>query len=681
MALRDFFARLTRRGKAQAKGFAWHSEGDASVKVPLRWVLGSGYSGAASGVVDSSALFVVWAELVGQLASIPVEVQGPGERNRLLLRLLTMPNPDMSMADLIEYTVGYMLISGNAYWYLVDSQAGRNAPPAAIIPLNDAQVRPVPGKTRLVDYYEYTTPEGRVEHLPPEKVIHFRYRIDPRQPYMGIGPVMALLREVEVDVDASEVVASLLSNDAVPPFMLSTDEHLQEFELDMLEERWHQKYGGVRRGRVPILSGGLKPHRIALTLNEMAVDALKRIPESRIAGAFGVPPIVVGFLVGLEHGTYANYREALRHYMRGPVTRLGNRIMAQVNRRLLPLFDEDPAETEIRFAYERTYILQEELLERYKTAQQGVAGGWVTVNEGRELVGLEPLPGQDVFLRGLNIVDVPPGGGSQGNQAQGKAQAAAEAKARMTAKDRERYQKIAQALRDYRLVVTGRTEAMLQKHFREWAERAAREFVARAKGAPAWETKADPPEWVQGYLDDLFGAYYEQELTRIIQGGIVELLTLSWDVWNYALGVQVIFDQNDPAVLQALDNAAQRVRMITETTRQAVVEAIRAGYEAGEDIMTIAARLRGIVEETYRGRARTIARTELGTAQNTASVMRYRQYGIAKVYVMDNGLTDDDPPCQEANGQIWDIEKAQKNPLEHPNCTRAFSPIVPGLSG
>ncbi|MBU7015544.1 MAG: hypothetical protein HXS43_12030, partial [Theionarchaea archaeon] len=30
--------------------------------------------------------------------------------------------------------------------------------------------------------------------------------------------------------------------------------------------------------------------------------------------------------------------------------------------------------------------------------------------------------------------------------------------------------------------------------------------------------------------------------------------------------------------------------------------------------------------------------------------------------------------CIEANGQIWTIEEAMANPLQHPNCLRDFEP-------
>ena len=85
--------------------------------------------------------------------------------------------------------------------------------------------------------------------------------------------------------------------------------------------------------------------------------------------------------------------------------------------------------------------------------------------------------------------------------------------------------------------------------------------------------------------------------------------------------------------------------------------------------------LRDLIDETYKGRARTIARTELGEAQNTATVSRYKEAGVDNVEIFDNGNDDDDDECKIANGQIWSLSYFNAHTLEHPNCTRAAAPV------
>ena len=74
-------------------------------------------------------------------------------------------------------------------------------------------------------------------------------------------------------------------------------------------------------------------------------------------------------------------------------------------------------------------------------------------------------------------------------------------------------------------------------------------------------------------------------------------------------------------------------------------------------------------------RARVIARTETKWAQNQSSIAVYRRGGNWRASrVTDAQLGESDEPCNTANGQVWSFERADNNPLQHPNCTRSFQP-------
>ena len=164
-------------------------------------------------------------------------------------------------------------------------------------------------------------------------------------------------------------------------------------------------------------------------------------------------------------------------------------------------------------------------------------------------------------------------------------------------------------------------------------------------------------------LNDLFSQYYG------------ELLEDSWETWNQALGVDVDFSLYDPAVITVLNDIPNRTNDILETTWQAINKIfIEEAESEGWSITSIARRLEGLVEETYQNRNRTIARTEMGTAQNRGTTERYRATGISKVLVLDNGFENSHEKCKALSNTIQTLEWAQDNPLEHPNCVRAFAP-------
>jgi hypothetical protein len=142
----------------------------------------------------------------------------------------------------------------------------------------------------------------------------------------------------------------------------------------------------------------------------------------------------------------------------------------------------------------------------------------------------------------------------------------------------------------------------------------------------------------------------------------------------------VAFEESDPAVVAALNQAGSRISGIIETTRGAIRQVLQTGAERGWTIDQLIngvgedAGLRDVVAETRKGRARAIARTELGTAQAVASEGRYRSAGVSQVVIFDGGGEDSDDICNQLNGQIKTLDWYHQNPLQHPNCVRAAGP-------
>jgi hypothetical protein len=69
-------------------------------------------------------------------------------------------------------------------------------------------------------------------------------------------------------------------------------------------------------------------------------------------------------------------------------------------------------------------------------------------------------------------------------------------------------------------------------------------------------------------------------------------------------------------------------------------------------------------------------RTELGFAYNQGAVQNYAAVGVEKVVVRDGGTGGSCEACDAVDGEVWTLEEAAANPLEHPNCTRGFLPYV-----
>ena len=121
-----------------------------------------------------------------------------------------------------------------------------------------------------------------------------------------------------------------------------------------------------------------------------------------------------------------------------------------------------------------------------------------------------------------------------------------------------------------------------------------------------------------------------------------------------------------------------------ESTRLDVYNVIEQGLKEGKPVAsiggkhiapgTIAHDLEQLAIRDKQYEYARIARTETARIQNQGTLNRFNKNNITHVEVVDGDGCD---ACAEANGQIWTVEYAMRHELEHPNCVRAFIPIIP----
>jgi hypothetical protein len=123
----------------------------------------------------------------------------------------------------------------------------------------------------------------------------------------------------------------------------------------------------------------------------------------------------------------------------------------------------------------------------------------------------------------------------------------------------------------------------------------------------------------------------------------------------------------------------ERIVQLEETTKADVSKLIVRVLDEAEGLST--QELADLIGESVRDkfadyqqyRALRIARTEPSIAFNHGAVLGAAQTGVEQFLVHDG--EDSDEACKQANGQIWSTQQCLDNPIEHPNCERAFSPV------
>lgn len=182
-------------------------------------------------------------------------------------------------------------------------------------------------------------------------------------------------------------------------------------------------------------------------------------------------------------------------------------------------------------------------------------------------------------------------------------------------------------------------------------------------------------------------------------------LLASKPAWDYSnqIGLGVSYNLNDPDLIATLNRLQEQYngpeQGVFAQLQDELIDEVAKGLDYGADLHKIInggtitpltgplepdglppapVELKGLkgvykpwAEKGQEWKAERFARTETGKAYNMSSVDSYRAAGISQVDVYDGEY---DPPCAEANGQVWSIDFAYDNPLEHPNCVRAFGP-------
>jgi len=184
-------------------------------------------------------------------------------------------------------------------------------------------------------------------------------------------------------------------------------------------------------------------------------------------------------------------------------------------------------------------------------------------------------------------------------------------------------------------------------------------------------------------VDDVYNSDQEQaRLFAILEQRYLQMLSAVqaalirlFPYWSDQFRVR---DQDVNALLR---DAAQRVVRIDETTRQNIAEQLRIGQSLGFSNYEIAYGrpdvgyhgIDGLYQETWKGRAETIARTELQHAQNESALNRYAASGLVDhVKIIDGDEWD--LPCAQRNGRIVPITEHPE--LNHPNCTLVVVPVL-----
>ena len=324
-----------------------------------------------------------------------------------LTKLYSRPNPFMSANLLSHYIVLALNTLGDAFLYKNRNGQGKVV---ELVPLMPHLVEVRGNENKLITHYDYYLyGKGEKIELPVEDIVHIRQGIDPNDHRRGHAPLKTVLREILGDESAGQFTAALLNNMAVPGVVLTPRNDgfggPTREEAESISQMYKEKFGGANRGAPMVLSGAMNIDIVSFSPDQMKLAELRRIPEERVSAVLGVPAILAGLGAGLDSATYNNTKELREFFTEQKLVPMWRTVAAELTHQLL-IPDFKDQNLECMYDIQNVRALQTDMDELYKRVNMGVSGGWITIGEARQVVGLDVDEKHDVYLRPLNMIQV-----------------------------------------------------------------------------------------------------------------------------------------------------------------------------------------------------------------------------------------------------------------------------------
>lgn len=291
------------------------------------------------------------------------------------LSVLCKPNAFWSRFALFEASQQYLELTGESYW--VVEYDPRASFPVGLWPVRPDRIEPVPDPETYLKGWVYTAPDGR-EKVPLQvrEVIQVKFP-NPLDAYHGLGPVQAVLVDIDAAKYSAEWNRNYFLNSATPGGVIQVDHRLDDTEWDELTNRWRESHRGVARAhRVAVLEAGATWVPNSHTMRDMDFGNLRNVSRDLIREAWGIHKIMLGNSDDVNRANAQTGEEVFANW--SIVPRL-DRWRDALNEQFLPLFGSAGEGVEFDYIYPLPANREQdnmELTAKSAAAQALVAAGF-----------------------------------------------------------------------------------------------------------------------------------------------------------------------------------------------------------------------------------------------------------------------------------------------------------------
>lgn len=627
-----------------------------------------------------------------------------GERkeilNHPLLDLIYKPNPFQTKTEFLQKTIINKKLSGDAFWYKVRNGGGRvvelwNLRPDFMTIVKDPAL--------FIKGYEFTKADGVKEFFAPEDIIHFK-GVNPLDEYYGSSPIVSAQSRIDTENFASQYQKDFFLNNARPDAVLKTDRKLTAEQKTELKDSFEKRHRGLgKTSKVALFEGGMDYQQISISQKEMDFIESMKFTRDDILTAFAVPKPIVAITddvnrANAETATFIFLSETIKP----EIAELFEKINEEMTYKdfgenlFLDFIDPTPENVETKLS----------------VFDNALKNGWMMINEVRQKEGFAPIEGGWNLYKPFSDVDV---GGLV--QSEGKTFSADYKKIFRGKKNlftrmiiAEELAKAVEQIKNKnvkkkelnRLIVGDNRQKYYELINRRIDRRGAdlkkeviklnnqqekRFFEAMSeddfkKTAKKKRIKAGAEDKIAKFFDDEQEVYAEfifPFLEDYAKTSGKEALKLIEPNSSFIFTQEVKKTLKERATLFGLS--------VNTTTRDKITRAIADGLEAGDGVVAISDRVRGVYSDFSLSRADMIARTEATAGNNEGTLAGFKQsVATHKEWI---ATADDRTRDSHADidGEVVGLNEKFSNGLNYPgdangepgetiNCRCVIAPVI-----
>lgn len=305
---------------------------------------------------------------------------------------LRRPNPLMSRFELIEATISYQALTGNAYWWL--NRKDENSEPDEIWVIPSNKLAPTPDDRMFIRGYNYETDLGEDLFIPRHEIVHFK-NFHPLNQFVGLSPIESLATIATGDLAMQRWNTNYFDkNNAKAPGALAFSDMIDDVRWTKIKADIQSQHGGTNRQLMMLRNvgqNGVSWINMAMSQKDMEFLAGRTFNKEEIYGIYAP---------GLASMTAVNATEANSKAGKATFIELGVwphlvAMAEKITNDLLPAYgDKLVGEFDDIRVSDRGMII----------AEQNAAAQVMTIDELRqEYYALEPLADD----RGIRLLNEP----------------------------------------------------------------------------------------------------------------------------------------------------------------------------------------------------------------------------------------------------------------------------------